>query len=196
MPHFTTWSQVARELGTNDRRLRQWRARPDWPLDPKAGPRKITAEQVEQVRSWAASLQENRGSAAPQPDDEELRDVALKLKLSQKRLHDLKREILAGQYVDRQVHERALHALADMFIAQLNALEQALPLALANMDAGEREREISSRFADARRELAHQVQNELARAAEGARSAAPEGTAKKTKASKSKRGRGRPPRKR
>jgi hypothetical protein len=184
-PAYTSWAQIARALGTNDRRLRQWRARPEWPLPADLTPTRITAEHIERVRTWAASLQENRAaSVATQPEDEELRDIAAKLKLSQKRLHDLKRDILAGQYVDRQVHERALHALADMFVAQLNALEQALPLALADMDAGQREKEISERFAHARRELAHRVQDELAIAA----------TRDTTQTRK--RGRGRPPKKR
>lgn len=172
-----TWRQVADEIGISERTLRNLRQREDFPKGQRDD------AHVEAIADWHRNaLQENRAAV-------DLSQIGLQHKAEQMLLTRVRRELLEGKYIPLQLHEQAMLALSDTFIASLNELQQALPLALRGLDAGASERLLRDRFDNARRlivergtiELNRSMADQVKQPAKSGRGRPPAGTAKKAR---------------
>ncbi len=202
-----TWPQIADALNINRRTLTALRKREDWPVEVSATTAAvITPPQIEILRRWrAATLQEDRAaplrqSSTANPNDRDApaaaptqpapppppggsqligaaAGVSVRYKLEQTLLTRVRREILQGKYVERHLHEAALTALAETFVSKLADMQQALPLELDGLDAGEIEKRITDRFAESRQAIIERRDIELhaAAATDAASGPAPRG---------------------
>lgn len=200
----TTWRNLAEDLGIPERSLRRHRARPDWPASvPRDDAGTVTDDHMAALRAWLGTLQRDRSGRGTHPveragladqqlpaagDDEprpfDPRDAAsVELALKRERmLHErLKRQILDGEHVPRDLLEGALAGLARTFADLLDELELSLPSRLANLPAGRIETELIRILDSGRQRLADRTEVELIRLKDLT-----------TKRRKHRRGRGRP----
>ena len=130
--------------------MREYLARADWPVG-KAPP--WGRGDVQRVRAWQATLQEDRGGDDGEGDGK-ARAVNLGYKL-ERMLHErVKRKRAEGSVVDRALLDRALEALARLFVSSLDELERALPLQIAGLDPGQVEKVVKDRVRSIREQLA------------------------------------------
>ena len=149
--------KLALELGVSQKTVREYLARADWPVGrtPPWGPKDVAA-----VRAWRASLQEDRSDDEAQ-DNGKARAVSLGLKL-EKMLHErVKRKRAEGSVVDRALLDRALEAMARLFVSSLEELGRALPLQIAGLDPGQVEKVVKDRVRVIREQLASRQVIEL-----------------------------------
>lgn len=148
--------KLALELGVSQKTVREYLARPDWPVR-KAPP--WPAGDVERVRKWQATLQEDR--AAEDEGEGKARTINLGYKL-ERMLHErVKRKRAEGSVVERALLDGALEALAKLFVASLAELERSLPLQLAGLDPGQVEKVVKDRVRSIREQLASRQVIEL-----------------------------------
>ncbi|QNN23514.1 hypothetical protein HED60_14935 [Planctomycetales bacterium ZRK34] len=180
-----TWRQIADEVGISDRALRNLRQRDDFPEG-----RRDDAH-VQAIVEWHRNaLQENRAAV-------DLSQIGLQHKAEQMLLTRVKRELLEGKYISLILHEAAVLALTDTYVASLNELQQALPLALRGLDEGAKEKLLRERFDNARRliiergtiELNRSMADHAKQTPKSGRGRPPRGTAKKTSKKRTKKAR-------
>jgi hypothetical protein len=157
---YKTVAALARAVGIARQNLHELLNRSDWPT--RRHPPFSDAD-LKTVLTWrSSSLQEDRAAPAT-PEHAEVRVLKDQETML---LTRLKRELLEGKYVERSLHDRALLGLTDVFVAALSGMEQAIPLAVADLTAEQRgnlEKVIADRFAQARQQIAERGRIELAR---------------------------------
>lgn len=158
--------KLAAELGVSQKTVREYLARPDWPVkrSPAWSPADVAA-----VRRWQATLQEDRRDVDA---DATAAKVNTGLKL-EKMLHErVKRKRAEGSVVDRVLVDRALEALARLFVGSLDELERSLPLQIAGLDPGQVEKVVKDRVRSIREQLAGRQVIELESIEQAARAEA------------------------
>lgn len=157
--------QLAKALGVSAQTVGEYLGREDWPV---AGAPPWSLEDLEKVNAWRGGLQDNRARLKAK------KPTGIDYQLKRQRMLKLKqeREIQAGLYVRKEILERALVAIAEMFVTALVEMEQALPPLVAGRDPGQVEGVLADRFAASRMRLAEKRDLELARAMESARAEA------------------------
>ena len=155
-PPITSRKRLAAILEVDPATLRRYLKRSDWPVD-RAPP--WSAADVEAVRRWRGTLQEDRAAGAhargnPAPPDEQaspapLEDLGAAYKkvqilLSRERMeHErLKRRLLAGELIERDRIDESLGGLADLFVQMFVELERTLPGRLASRTSAQIERDL------------------------------------------------------
>lgn len=150
---YRTWQSVAQALGVSRNALLKLRRDPEFPLESVPA----SERQVERVRQWrAARLQPDRAhpddgadadaaaeaEGEAEVDGKSMKDVELALKRERARHERLKRQILEGEYVKRDMLDQSLGGLAALFIETLNQIETSLPAKLAGKSEQEIEVEL------------------------------------------------------
>jgi hypothetical protein len=135
-----SWSALAREIGIAQPTLVELRRHDEWPASvpltvPAGG---FTAEHVESVRQWREGLSRATLQQPDADDSGDMTSVNRAYKLEQTALTRVRRELLEGRYIETQLHEAAMLALADRFIASLTALQQSVPLAVPDLTPEQR----------------------------------------------------------
>lgn len=135
-----SWSAFARAVGIAQGSMVELRRHPEWPPEvpliiPVAG---FTAEHVEALNRWREGLPR---ATLQQPDGDEpgdMKSVNRAYKLEQTALTRVRRELLQGKYIETALHEAAMMALADRFVASLTALQQSVPLSVPDLTLEQR----------------------------------------------------------
>ncbi len=153
----------AKKLGITEATASRLRQHDAWPAEVprRTPPRGYTAAHAALVADWRSrELREDRAADGPA----DLTNIRQRKDLEAMLLTKVKRELLQGKYVARSLHVAALERLADLFVAALNQLEQAVPLAVPGMtpeQRGEIECVLAQRCADQRDKIAERGRIEV-----------------------------------
>jgi len=151
--HCRSGRALARELNVGESTVREYLARPDWPVG-LAPP--WSADDVAAVRTWQKTLQEDRARSSTLASN-----ASTLLKVESAKIKQLQRKTLEGLVIDRRLVDRALEALARLYVNSLDELERALPLQLAGLDPGQVEKVVKDRVWSIREQLASRQVIEL-----------------------------------
>jgi hypothetical protein len=144
-------SALAKLLEVTPQAVSVWVRREDWPV-ATSGP--WADADVENIRAWRSTLQENRAAGVQSTEDQ-------KLKRERRRTMVIKRKALEGRLVDRDLLDAALVSLTRGFVNAIEDLERSLPLQLAGLDAAQIERVLHDRIRSMRESLSRQKVLEL-----------------------------------
>ena len=144
---------LADALGVNKGTLSRYLDREDWPVGrrPPWGPKDIEA-----VLAWQKTLQEDRAKASAVASQ-----AATLLKVESAKMKQLQRKALEGLVIDRRLVDKALEALARLYVGALDELERSLPLQIAGLDPGQVEKVVKDRVRSIREQLASRQVIEL-----------------------------------
>jgi len=169
-------SKLANLVGVSRKAVTEWLRRPDFPVRHAAP---WNDAEVEQIRRWKTTLQEDRSSSSmpgtsPNPQagayDPMMRMQIDTLLKREKMLHEkLKREITEGKYMPRDLVDGAMGGLAVLFVQMLDDLELSGPTRFANRTGPQVAKDIGVLLDSYRQRIIEKAQIEMVKIADLAR---------------------------
>lgn len=172
--NIKTWTALAKLESVPINRLINWRHRDDWPLPEKIPARGFTKAHTKKLKAWREGLQADRtgmSASAKQhtPDtDPKLANITKRKQLEELEFTKLKREILAGKYIEVGLHHAAVRGVIETFIAEIGKALQKMPSVLVGLEPGEIEMELDLAMVEMRQSIADRGSVEIQRAADTA----------------------------
>lgn len=132
---FNDQAALSLELTIAPRTLRRLLSRDDCPVNRWAP---WTAGDAAKLKKWRGQPQAAADGAGPGGES----SIEIQLKTERMRHERLKREILEGQYIRRELLDESLGGLAQVFVDVVTDLELALPPRLAQLTAAQIEAQL------------------------------------------------------
>ena len=170
--NIKTWTALAKLESVPINRLINWRHRDDWPLPSKIPARGFTKAHTKKLKEWRAGLQADRtgmgaSSRKHEPEtDPRLVNIAKRKQLEELEFTKLKRRILAGDYILKDLHHAAVRGVIETFVAEIGKMLQKMPSVLVGLEPGEIEIELDAALVDMRQAIADRGTIEIERAAD------------------------------